>query len=131
MPDFQSLNFTEKENPMNLKDIEAQIHRSRTDLLKEKNKLAKIEYQLYFLFEYGSSKDFIALYEENSDKLFLTAQIRAAVVYSTIHQTEKARNALKLYFKSAINYRPFDPFLCKSLLPLLDNTFIKTLNIKP
>lgn len=125
VPDFQMIKFTVKANPISLEDIEGTIKEVRKDLLKEKNKAAKLDYQLYFLFEYGSPEDFILLYEQNYTDLSFSSHFRAAIVYSTCNQFPKAKAALKRYFKAAFDYRPFDPFLSESLLPLLDNDFIK------
>lgn len=122
VPEFQAnKNFSEKAIPMNLDQIEKQIEESRKDLLKEKNKFAKIGYQLYFLFHYGSSTDFIGLYEQNHNDLFFAEHLNAAIVYATLQQPANARNAIKRYFRSAFNYRPFDPFLSEALFPLLDS----------
>jgi hypothetical protein len=127
VPDFQINKFIGKANPMSLDDIEKQINEVRKDLLKEKNKFAKIDYQLYFLFEYGSSENFIKLYEQNYSELFSTTHLKAAIVYATIMQLENARTAMKRYFKSAFDYRPFEPFLCEILLPLLDRDLLKSI----
>jgi cell wall assembly regulator SMI1 len=128
VPDFQMTKFTVKTNPTSLEDIEVQIKNVRKDLLKEKNKIAKLDYQLYFLFEYGSPEDFILLYEENHADLILTAHFKAAIVYSTLKQFPNSKSALKRYFKAAFDYRPFAPFLCESLLPLLDEELIKSID---
>jgi cell wall assembly regulator SMI1 len=126
--DFQMNKFSKKTNPTSLEDIEMQIKQVRKDLLKEKNNSAKLNYQLYFLFEYGSPEDFILLYEQNYSDIFLTAHFKAAIVYSTLNQLSNSKTALKRYFKAAFDYRPFDPFLCESLLPLLDKDLIKSLD---
>lgn len=126
VPDFQMTKFTIKTNPISLEDIELQIKEARKDLLKEKNKADKLDYQLYFLFEYGSPEDFIQLYEQNYNDLVLTAHFKAAIVYSKLKQFPNSKNALKRYFKAAFDYRPFDPFLCETLLPLLDKDLIKS-----
>lgn len=126
--DFQLDKFTIKTNPISLEDIEVQIKEVRKDLLKEKNKVAKLDYQLYFLFEYGSPEDFVNLYEENHTNLFLTTHFKAAIVYSTLNQIENSKTALKRYFKVAFEYRPFEPFLCESLLPLLNKELLNKLD---
>lgn len=126
--DFQMTKFIVKTNPMSLDDIEKQIQEVRKDLLTEKNKAAKIGYQLYFLFEYGSSKDFIQLYEQNHTDLSFAEHLKAAIVYSTLKQFTNSKTSMKRYFKAAFDYRPFDPFLCESLLPLLDKDLIKSID---
>ncbi len=128
VPYFQLSKFTIKTNPTSLEDIELQIKEVRKDLLKEKNKAAKLDYQLYFLFEYGSPEEFIFLYEQNYTELSLSAHFKAAIVYSTLKQFANSKAALKRYFKAAFDYRPFDPFLCESLLPLIDKDFIKSIH---
>lgn len=128
VPEFQMNKFTTKTNPISLDILELQINEVRRDLLKEKNKVAKLDYQLYFLFEYGSSEDFIKLYEQNHADLNLTAHFKAAIVYATLKQFQNSKTALKRYFKTAFDYRPFDPFLCESLLPLLDKDLINSIN---
>ncbi len=86
------------------------------------------DYQLYFLFEYGSPEDFIFLYEKNFTDLFLTSHFKAAIVYSTLNQFSNSKAALKRYFKAAFDYRPFDPFLCETLLPLIDKDLINSID---
>jgi cell wall assembly regulator SMI1 len=124
VPDLQMNKFSIKTNPMSLDDIELQIKEVRKDLLKEKNKAAKLDYQLYFLFEYGSTQDFVQLYEQNYADVFLITHFKAAIVYAKLNQSSNAKTALKRYFKTAIDYRPFDPFLCEALLPLLDKNLM-------
>ena len=93
-------------------------------MLKEKNKIAKVEYQLYFLFEYGSADDFIELYEKNYSEVFSDTHLRAAAVFAALDRYYEPRTVLKRYFRSAFDYRPFEPFLCKTLLPLIDEDLI-------
>ncbi|MBI3233684.1 MAG: SMI1/KNR4 family protein [Bacteroidetes bacterium] len=128
--DFQMDQFTIKSNPMTLEDIEKQIQDVNKNLLKEKNKIAKMGYQLSFLFGYGSSGDFIQLYEQNHADLFYKDHYNAAIVYATLKQIEHSKEAMKRYFKAAFDFRPFDPFLCETLFPLLDEDFIKSLKNK-
>lgn len=127
--DFQINKFTVKTKPMSLNYIDKQIKEVRKDLLKEKNKAAKTGYQLHFLFEYGSSEDFIQLYEQNHKDLSFAEHFKAAIVYSTLKQFTNSKTAMKRYFKAAFDYRPFDPFLCESLLPLLDEDLVKSIDI--
>lgn len=122
--------FTFKENPITLDQIEEQIRMYRQDLLKPKNALAKVNYQLYFLFEYANSHDFLDLYETNREIPYLDSHLKAAIVYATLSQPANAQKALEMYFETAFNYRPLDPFLNNMLLTVIDEEFSKRILTK-
>lgn len=124
VPTLQLRRFTSKENPINLAMIEEQIHRVRKDLLKEKNRLEKIGYQLYFLFDHGSADGFIQHYEQHQEDLIYSPHLQAAVVYTSQKDYDKARVALNRYWKTGYAVRPLDPFLNEDLLPLWDEPVI-------
>ena len=123
IPDFQLTKFVHKENPMSLDQIEEQIRMYRQDLLKPKNTLAKTNYQLYFLFEYGSAPDFVDLYETSKEIPYFDSHLKAAIVYVTLNQFANAQKALERYFETSFNYRPLDPFLNNRLINLIDEDF--------
>lgn len=124
VPSLQLGRFTPKEKPMNLAMIEYQIRMVRKDLLKEENRLAKIDHQLYFLFNYGSAEGFLEHYERHQDELFFAPHLQAAVVYATQRDHNKARAALHRYWATGYDARPLDPFLNEDLLPLWDEPVI-------
>ncbi len=129
-PRYVQYVFSEKENPKTLDDIEKQIIEWRKDLLKEKNKTAKVDYQLYFLFSDGSSTNFMSLYENHYETVSPDHHLRAAVVYVTLQQIEKAREAIRWYFKWYYNMFPLEPFLCEILLPIIDKDLIDSLGME-
>jgi hypothetical protein len=124
VPSLQLRRFTEKLNPTNLDAIEGQIFSFRKDLLKEKNRLEKVEYQLHFLFEYGSAVDFIRLYEEYASELRSDAHLKAATVFATLQEMDKSKVALREYLKGYWDWRPLDPFLNADLLLLWEHDWL-------
>lgn len=128
--DFQMKKFTLKESPMTLDQVEAQTRIYRQDLLKPKNALAKANYQLYFLFEYGSSYDFIKLYEANREIPYFDSHLKAAIVYATLDQLSGAQKALERYYETAFSYRPLDPFLDNVLINVIEKDFSRKMLTK-
>lgn len=120
--DMQELHrFKPRVNPKGLEAIELQIEEHRKDLLKPKNSVEKIDYQLFFLFDFGNAHAFIDLYELHSAYLFYTNYLKAAMIYVYLNEFEKARIALEKYKKIALEFRPFEPYLNETLLPILEN----------
>ena len=115
--------FVIKKNPETIEQIEEQIRVNRPDLLREKSWKEKASYQLYFLYQGGNAPAFIQVYESQPEILLFDYEIKAAIVYATLHQPLKAKQALDRYFKEAFTYRPLAPFLYPVLMEILDNDF--------
>ena len=114
-------NFKPQSNARGLEDIEKLIERSRKDLLKPKNWVEKIDYQLYFLFDFGNMKVFITMYESSvNEQLFFSTHLKAATVYAYLNDVQKSKNAINKYQEDMFDFRPFDPYLNEMLLPILE-----------
>lgn len=122
LADIQELHrFKPQLNPRGLDDIEKQIEEHRKDLLKPKNSVEKIDYQLFFLFEFGNALAFIELFEVHKAYLFYTNYLKAGMVYAYLKKYEKAKESLMQYKKIAFEFRPFEPFLNETLLAILED----------
>lgn len=124
-PEFTQNDFIPKENGVSIEEIEKQTQTCRPDLLKQKNLFEKVSYQLYFLFDYGNAEAFVNLYEANVDSPFFDAHIKAAIVYATLGNIPKARNATQRFFETCYNYKIFTPFLNNALLNVMNKEFAK------
>ncbi len=123
--DFQMNKFVLQPDSVTLEQIEEQTKMYRPELLKEKNVQAKVDYQLYFFFEYGNAEEFIGLYEANFDSPYFNSHIKAAIVYATLNQSSNAQYAIERYFYTAFNYRPLEPFLDNVLINVMTEDFSK------
>ena len=123
--DFQFNKFPNQEPFTTLDKIEEQIKSVRKDLLKEKNFAQKVDYQLSFLFSYGSATSFLEYYETYEEIAQYDAHLKAAIVYMTVNNNVEARKAIERYYDSAFNYRPLAPFLDQNLINLMDVDFSK------
>jgi SMI1 / KNR4 family (SUKH-1) len=120
--DLQELKrFKPLQNPKGLIDIEAQITKHRKDLLKEKNALDKVDYQLHFLFDFGNAEGFIELLEkQGNDTNFYPDYLKVATIYLHIGDLQKAKNYIEKYIQDAMDSRPFEPYLNEQFLPILE-----------
>jgi cell wall assembly regulator SMI1 len=119
--DLQDLKrYKPQQNPRGLIEIEAQIKAHRKDLLKEKNAVEKVNYQLFFLYDFGNTEGFIQLYETQESLVFFDT-LKAAEVYAYLGNIEKAKNCIAQYQKEAMDIRPFEPYLNEKLLKILEN----------
>jgi len=125
--DFQTNKFILQDDSVTLEQIEEKIKRARPDLLKPKNIQDKVDYQLYFLFEYGNAQGFIELYEEHLGSPHFNCHIKAAIVYVTLDQFLNSQNAIERYFQTAIDYRLLEPFLDNVLIDVLTEDFSKNM----
>jgi cell wall assembly regulator SMI1 len=118
--DIQALRrYKPQQNPSGLTEIEAMIVKHRKDLLKEKNVLQKVNYQLTFLYDFGNTEAFIQLYETQEGLIYLDS-LQAAAVYAHVGEVEKAKNCIAQYLEMAKDVRPFEPYLNDVLLPILE-----------
>jgi hypothetical protein len=117
----ESKRFNPQQNPKNLIDIEAQITKHRKDLLKEKNALQKVYYQLHFLFDFGNIEEFILLFENHENNTnFYFDYLKVATIYLHIGDILKAKNYIQKYIQDAMDSRPFEPYLNEQFLPILE-----------
>jgi cell wall assembly regulator SMI1 len=122
--DLQALiRYKPQQNPKGLIEIEAQIKTHRKDLLKEKNAKDKLDYQLFFLFDFGNTEGFINLYEANENEPnFYPDYLKTATVYAFLGNKEKAKMCMGKYQEGNADFRPFEPYLNEVLLKILENT---------
>jgi cell wall assembly regulator SMI1 len=121
--DIQDLiRFKPQLNPKGLIAIETQIEQNRKDLLKEKNALDKLDYQLFFLFDFGNTEGVITLFEthENTPN-FYCDYLKVAAVYAYLNNKEKAKYCIEKYLELNQDFRPFEPYLNAVLLGILEN----------
>jgi cell wall assembly regulator SMI1 len=120
--DLQNLHrFKPQKEPRGLAEIEKLIENNRKDLLKEKNAAAKVNYQLHFLFDFGNTEGYLKLFENQANGIgYFPEYLRAAAVYAHIDNKQKAAWCIQQYQNLAIDFRPFDPYLNESLLPILE-----------
>jgi hypothetical protein len=85
----------------------------------------KVDYQLYFFFEYGNAEAFLALYEAHPQLPLFSSHIKAAIVYASLHQFSNAQDAIERYFQTAFDYRPLEPFLDNVLIDVMTENFTK------
>jgi hypothetical protein len=121
--DLQDLKrYKPQQNPKGLIDIEAQIKTHRKDLLKEKNVLDKLNYQLFFLFDFGNTEGYLKLFETHENDLnFYPDYLKSATIYASLGNNEKAKICIEHYQKGNSDFRPFEPYLNEQLLPILEN----------
>lgn len=117
----QIFSFEPQKKPDGLKEIEQQIKENRKDLLKEKNAVEKINYQLSFLFSFGNTVEFIKLYNANLNKINFQTELNAAAVFAYLNENEKAKRCIENYEKIAKDFMPFTPYLNEKLLKILEN----------
>jgi cell wall assembly regulator SMI1 len=122
--DLQDLNrYKPQQNPKGLVDIEVQIKTHRKDLLKEKNAKDKLDYQLFFLFDFGNTEGFINLYEAHENEPnFYPDYLKTAAVYAFLGNNEKAKMCMGKYQEGNADFRPFEPYLNEELLKIIENT---------
>jgi cell wall assembly regulator SMI1 len=122
--DLQELNrFKPQQNPKGLTEIEAQIKTHRKDLLKEKNGMDKVNYQLFFLFDFGNTEGSLGLFEmHENEPNFYPDYLKIATIYASLGNKEKGKNCLEKYQKDHGDFRPFEPYLNEELLKILENT---------
>jgi len=125
IPDFISEQFIIKENPITFSQVQEQTKMYRPELLKEKNKSAKADYELYFLFAGGNADDFINLYESNEESLYFSSYLKAAVVYANLGMSKKSKIALRRYFETSFGYQPLEPFFNDALIKIMDKDFTR------
>jgi|GEM_PF-569554 len=123
--DFQMDKFVHQSDTVTCEQIEEQTKTYRPDLLKPKNVHDKVDYQLYFFFEYGNAEAFLSLYEAHSDLHFFNSHIKAAIIYATLGRFSNAQEATERYFQTAFDYRPLEPFLDNVLINIMTEDFSK------
>ncbi|MDJ1503619.1 SMI1/KNR4 family protein [Xanthocytophaga agilis] len=123
-PEFHRVLYFQQTMHYRVADIEKWISQGNKNLLKEKNKAAKIGHIFHYLNSYDNIKEILELYESAQCELDWNVHLKAAVAYATIHQISDAKYAVKQYFKQAIDYRPLEPFLIEPLLPILDKELL-------
>jgi hypothetical protein len=121
---FDFYKFSHRTNASSIGQIEEQIKTHRKDLLKPEKKIERAQYELYFLFDYGNTKDFIKVYEANPLISDYLTHLRAAIVYGSINEIKKTNEALIKYWDLMFNYKPFEPLFNNVLLGLLDENFL-------
>lgn len=127
---FDSYRYFKKENPITLEEIQLQIEKHRKDLLKPKSSADKVNYELYFLFDYGDGKDFIIKYEANIEVLYFVQHLRAASIYASANENIKAKESIFRYWVEMFKYRPFEPFFSSNILGIMDKDFLETAYLK-
>jgi cell wall assembly regulator SMI1 len=122
--DIQALTrYKPQENPKTLDDIEAQIKKHRKDLLKEKNAMDKVDYQLFFLFDFGNTEGSLNLFETHeNDANFHPDYLKMATIYASLGNIVKAKMCIEKYQEGNADFRPFEPYLNEVLLKILENT---------
>jgi hypothetical protein len=109
--------FKPKENPKAIVDIELQIKENRKDLLNQTAVKSKLDYQLYFLYEYGNASDFIKLYQE-SENYF--DYLKSAKVFAFVGNKVKATELVHKYMIDVgYDERIFEVYLDEVLFDLI------------
>ncbi len=119
-----------KDKNITSRELEQQISEFRKDLVKPNNSPDRVNYELYFLFEYGDSEDFIKKYEVNIELVSFEQHLRAASIYSLSNKKIQSKESVIQYWNQMFKYRPFEPFFNSNILETMDEDFLKNAYFK-
>jgi hypothetical protein len=127
---FDNYQYYPKEKNITSSELEQQIGEYRKDLLEPNNSPDKVNYELYFLFEYGDSEDFIKKYEVNIELVSFEQHLKAASIYSLTNKKIQSKESVIQYWNQMFKYRPFEPFFNCNILGTMDEDFLKNAYLK-
>lgn len=116
------VSIVEKENAPSLDQLLVQTKKQYPDLFN--NEKAAVTYLLVQLFEGGKAADYIQLYEKHHEALDAYYHLKAAVVYASYNEANKAKQALNIYFDKAFVKKPLAPFNYPELIRIMDKDYL-------
>ena len=122
---IQFIVFTPQNPPRPLADIDASIAKNMKWVLKSDNPRVKLNYQLLFLFDGGNAEDFLKLYNTRTEEIDSDNYLKAAVIWAQQNKNAEAKHAIEGFYKLGLPMRPLEPFLNKTLFPLMTAEFSK------
>ena len=124
--DFQQhIVFTLQIPPRPLADIDDSIAKNMKWVLKSDNPRVKLNYQLLFLFDGGNAEDFLRLYNTRTEEIDSDNYLKAAIILTQQNKNDEAKQAIEGFYKLGLPMRPLEPFLNKTLFPLMKEAFSK------
>ncbi len=121
---FDNYLYSQKEKKITPEELEQQIGEYRQDLLKPDSSADRVNYELYFLFEYGVLDDFITKYEVNIERVSFEYHLKAASIYALKNKKAQSQASVMQYWNQMFKYRPFEPFFNSNILAIMDESFL-------